>query len=157
MSRLSRYKRDLRALSTSFGGLRRFEPDDGFSFFLGSVKITAPQNNKKFETTDKIKFTCLGDDPDLLIPDTEEELTFRWFINHSDTGDLGTGSEFTLAKNALSPGFHNITVEVADSAGVKAFDYVQIFIKEAPKGTASTVMTGVYISIIILIIHLVLN
>lgn len=117
-----------------------------------SVKITAPQNNYKFNTTDKIQFTCIGTDPDLLISNTEEKLTFRWFINGSNMGDLGTGSEFMLAKHALTPGFHNITVEVTDSADVKAYDYVQVIIKKAQRETTGTDMTGIYISLIILII-----
>ena len=127
-----------------------------------TVKIISPKNEQEILPSDKLTFTCSAEDIDLFIWNSAEKLTFLWYTNNSKVAELGSGQ--TLTNKSLPPGFYNITVEVKDSEGAKAFGYVHIIVKELPekdnsksKQTSSIFLwVGVIIVILIIIIIIIL-
>jgi len=112
-----------------------------------SVKIVSPLSGKEFKITDNITFSCVSDDPDLLIPQSNESFTYQWYTNKTSNEMLGTKQQINLTNHSLAPGYYNIIVLVKDVAGETAFDSVDIIIKdvsesplksETKKGTSSS-------------------
>jgi hypothetical protein len=93
-----------------------------------SVEIIEPAEGQQFFETGQISFDCNGDDIDLLIPDSTEKLTYKWYVRSPEYKELG------LSKNisgiVLKSGEYNITVEVTDSSNAVAVDFVNIMIIE---------------------------
>ena len=67
----------------------------------------------EYDINDIIVFEGICHDPDLIHGDN---LTFKWFS--SIVGKIGEGK--TLENNSLPVGKHVITLEVADSSGLKS-------------------------------------
>lgn len=74
----------------------------------GRIKLIEPYEFE-FSVEEEIKFKAKCKDPDMLIPDTNEKLTFIWSSNVD--GDLGAGEEL---KTMLSKGKHTVTIKVID-------------------------------------------
>jgi hypothetical protein len=126
-----------------------------------SVKIITPENNKEFLESDKISFSCISNDIDFNVWNSVEELTHRWYTNRIELGDLGTKQNLTNV--TLPPGVYNVTVEVKDVAGDRAYDHVQIKVKELPKKKSEPTTTtslylwlGIILAIIIIVICILL-
>ncbi len=116
-----------------------------------TVKITFPEDNKEFLETDKISFSCIAEDIDLLVWNSQEELTYRWFTNRTILRDFGT--ENFLSNITFTVGFYNVTIEVEDTAGAKAYDHVNIRVKELPEQKREpTITTSIYLWLGILIV-----
>ena len=71
------------------------------------------------------------EDPDLLVPGGIEKFEFSWQTNKTNYEILGTSQD--LSNISLKPGFYNIIVQVKDSAGVTAKDFIHIQVKEVKK------------------------
>lgn len=96
-----------------------------------NVKIIEPIHGSEFFDTDKVSFKCIAEDIDLLIWNSDENLSFKWIATKTNSSELGTISE--LYNITLLPGFYNITIEVEDATGEIAQDFVHIMVKEIPK------------------------
>lgn len=125
------------------------------------VKIISPEDGKEFLMTNNISFTCIAEDADLLVWNSMEELTFKWYTNITKIGYLGTKQNLTNI--SLPPGFYNITVEVNDIAGAKTFDHLHLRIKETQEIKNETIKTNseyfwfnLFVIIIIIIILILL-
>ncbi len=122
---------------------------------MPTVQIIIPLNNQKFKESDKISFKCTASDIDFLIWNSNEELTYRWYTNKTEFGDLGILPE--LLNISLEPGFYNVTIEVEDAFGAKAFDYVHIKVNKLTKEkTNPTTTTSVFLWIVIIIIIVII-
>jgi len=97
-----------------------------------SVDIISPLPGKEFKRTDVITLFCIPEDPDLLIQQSNERITFEWFTNRTSAETLGTEQEINLTDHGLLPGYHNITVMVRDASGETATDSVDIIIQGGP-------------------------
>ncbi len=84
-------------------------------------RILEPKTNSEFTTEDTITFRATCTDDDLLIPNSNENLIYKWIIG--DDTPLGQGQ--TL-KQKVSKGTHLITLRVEDFE--KAFTEVNITI-----------------------------
>jgi predicted GH43/DUF377 family glycosyl hydrolase len=126
-----------------------------------TAEIILPLINSKFTPDDRISFKCKSYDDDFLVPSTKEIHLFRWFTNRTANNELGT--EQNLTNISLLPGYYNITLEITDSDGANAFDYVHIYIEEIPedkpkptKTSTSWYWFAVLIVIIVIILAIVL-
>ncbi len=75
--------------------------------------IITPQDQDVFTVGTTVNFKGSCDDPDLLLTDTEETLTFIWSSNHTED-NLGYGEELNV--DDLEVGVHQITLTVKDKA-----------------------------------------
>ncbi len=124
-----------------------------------SVKIITPTPGKEYTVTDDITLSCEADDPDLLVPSANERFTYLWYTNKTELDTLGSEEQITLTGHTLPPGHYTITVMVRDAGGKKAYDFVEIVVKEAPgksstdtKGTATDNYLWLWILILAIIV-----
>lgn len=94
-----------------------------------TVMIIQPATDTEYLESDEISLECVAYDIDLLVKDSNEELTFQWISDLS--GVLGTRKRLTNL--TLPPGVHNVYIRVEDVEGEVAHDYIHIKIKEVPK------------------------
>ncbi|UCH89282.1 MAG: DUF2341 domain-containing protein [Thermoplasmata archaeon] len=102
---------------------------------MPTVEITSPSNFQTFMESDKITFSCIADDIDLDITDSDEDLTIEWYSNYPQNTLLGKGA--ILSDVDLEPGMHIISVEVTDSGGETVTDSVTITVQEEESATES--------------------
>ncbi len=95
-----------------------------------SVKIIEPVTKRQFLETDDITLSCEANDPDLLIPNSNENFTYLWYINKTDLDPLGTTEQIIVGNRTLPPGYYTITVMVKDNAGKKVYDSIEIVIED---------------------------
>jgi hypothetical protein len=89
----------------------------------GEPKIIEPKDSE-FSAGENINFKGKCKDPDLLIPDSKERLTFIW---SSDVdGELGSGKEI---KSQLSKGKHVVNFTVIDSKKERSFKSFNITVR----------------------------
>jgi predicted GH43/DUF377 family glycosyl hydrolase len=132
-----------------------------------TVSISQPLHGSEFLKGEGINFSCKAEDIDLLIPNTQEKLTYTWYSNRSGQVPIGTTSELTNI--SLEPGYHNIMLEVEDSSGETDKDFIHLVIKEpkqpgkkdeeTPKEketTTDTMLWAILLLIIIIIVMAVL-
>jgi hypothetical protein len=123
-----------------------------------SVEIKNPRTGIELSADNKVTFTCTSSDPDMDIPDSEEELSYRWYAQTTaDIIELGRTKDLENPK--LPVGYVTITLEVTDSTGEMASDSVVINVVEPEKdtsGLSSGQVAMIAIIPIILIIVLVL-
>ncbi|WP_455393098.1 DNRLRE domain-containing protein, partial [[Eubacterium] cellulosolvens] len=75
-------------------------------------RILEPKPNSGFSTEDTITFRGICTDDDLLVPESNELLTFKWILG--DNTPLGQGRQI---KTKLTKGTHLITLRVEDRVG----------------------------------------
>ncbi|WP_455391921.1 LamG domain-containing protein [[Eubacterium] cellulosolvens] len=127
-----------------------------------TVEIIGPEEGSEFSENEKFTLISTSDDPDFKILDYSEKHEFRWFTNITEIGDLGYGQQ--LINITLKHGHYTIYVEVTDLGNAKAYDSIEITIKEAPSagGSESELLSniliwiGLIIAIIIVILIIIL-
>jgi hypothetical protein len=107
-----------------------------------TIEITSPDTGFEFYQSDEVIFTSKADDLDLLITDSTERLTYRWYIRTPEIVELGTERELVNPK--LPVGDTTLTVEVKDASNATATDSILITVKE-DKSTASGVFASSYL------------
>jgi hypothetical protein len=118
------------------------------------VKILKPLDGAEFLEIDSILFSCAGEDIDLLIPDSYEKLTYRWYVNKPESISLGKGMNITVLD--LEPGEYNITVEVRDNSEASATDFIWITVKEVDQGEDDG-FPSIFIWIVLIIIIAIIS
>jgi hypothetical protein len=118
-----------------------------------SVQITEPEDGIKISQDFKLSFNCTADDIDLLIPNSTEKLTYRWYARTPEVIELGTGKELVNPK--LPVGQFSITVEVKDSDNAVATDSILVNVAKAKTDTTK-VTSSVFFWIVIIIIIVVI-
>ncbi|MHC4707416.1 MAG: LamG domain-containing protein, partial [Planctomycetota bacterium] len=123
-----------------------------------TVEIKNPRTGIELSADAEVTFTCTSSDPDLDIPDSDEELSYRWYAQSTaDIIELGRTKD--LVEPKLPAGYVTITLEVTDSTGETVSDSVVINVLEPEKdtsGLSSGQVAMIAIIPIILIIVLVL-
>jgi hypothetical protein len=74
--------------------------------------IVEPNTGSEFSTVDSIMFRGKCTDVDLLVPNSNEKLTFKWILG--DGEPIGQGNQITTG---LAKGHHLITLRVEDIEG----------------------------------------
>jgi hypothetical protein len=132
-----------------------------------TVTITQPLHGSEFLKGVGINLTCIAEDIDLVIKNSQERLTYSWYSNRSGQVPIGTTAELTNI--SLEVGYHNIMVEVKDSAGETAKDFIHLMVKvpkqpgkkeeDTPKEeetTKESMLWAVLLLIIIIIVMVVI-
>ncbi|UCH88279.1 MAG: cadherin-like domain-containing protein [Thermoplasmata archaeon] len=96
---------------------------------LPSVTIITPESGQTFSENDNIVLNCSVQDIDLLVKNPTEKIKYRWYVSYPETKELGNSQ--VLSNINLEPGEYVITIEVEDSGKEKAFDTVEITVKES--------------------------
>jgi hypothetical protein len=124
-----------------------------------AVNLILPNDGQEFLENYPIIFRCMAEDIDLLIKDSDENLTFKWSTNITGLENLST-KQFPEIR-ALPPGFYNLTVTVFDSNNTPASDFVHIRVIDIPDEQSikkSSIIAGFWIwLILILIIAIVIS
>ena len=81
--------------------------------------IASPADGDSFGSLDNITLRGLVEDPDLIHNDT---INMTWYLDGETI--LGYGAELNVT--IPTPGYHNITLRVVDSGGLKSNDTVRI-------------------------------
>jgi hypothetical protein len=107
------------------------------------VEIVQPINGTRYKVNEAINFSCDYSDPDLLITNSDEILTFTWTASTKGI-PLGSGEFLTnLSGIQLGLGIHEITVLLKDNAGVTSEDKITIFIEEKEEKVEEKAVTDV--------------
>jgi hypothetical protein len=116
-----------------------------------TVRILEPAHGIVISAKSAIKFSCEADDIDLLIPDSKEKLSYRWYAETPEIVELGTERELINPK--LPVGQITVTIEVKDSSGATASESIQMTVK-AVKSESSNLFSGTlfWLAIILAII-----
>jgi hypothetical protein len=120
-----------------------------------SVTIVYPLDNMHFRSIDVIEFRCEYSDLDLSRIENNESLYFTWSSNlYFDNIDSG---EYLVRIDELklSPGIHEITVEVKDRDGLVSTDSVTIIIEEPEKEASSFFESSGFLLVMVLIVVLI--
>jgi hypothetical protein len=123
-----------------------------------TVEIISPKEVSEFSENEKFTLICISDDPDFEVLDYSEKHEFRWYTNRTEVGDLGYGQQ--VINVTLKPGYYTIYIEVMDLGNAKAYDSIEITIKEAPRvgGGENELLSNIliWIGLIIVIIIFIL-
>ena len=95
-----------------------------------SKSKSEPGYGPQYTNRDFINFSCVVDDPDLHIPDTEESLNVTWYTNISSKRTvLGYGDEVKLQE--FKAGEYEIEILVTDNSGLQAYDFFDLKIEKS--------------------------
>jgi len=94
------------------------------------IQITNPQNGTSTFYGNALMLKGKCSDPDLNVPGSTEDLTFRWESNMTEFG-LGMGEE--LSGILLPEGINKITLTVADKDGLSISTWIEVNVLNATK------------------------
>jgi uncharacterized membrane protein len=118
-----------------------------------TVQITEPEDGITISQDAKLTFTCTADDIDLLIPDSTEKLTYRWYTRTPEIVELGTDKELVNPK--LPVGQFSIIVEVKDSEDAVVTDSILVNVEKVESETTEITSSSFFWLGIILIIIII--